>query len=120
MTLNEIIDIQKKFDGNHGGAFSWDSRITEDNLEILEFLMISLMGEVGETANLIKKIIRGDFSLDEKRNEIANEIVDVFIYLIKISYQLDIDLEVSYKEKMEKNKERFERYEKADFKKAKS
>ena len=38
MTLNELINVQKRFDGNHKGKFCWDEKISDDNLEILEFL----------------------------------------------------------------------------------
>lgn len=56
MTLNELINVQKRFDGNHKGKFCWDEKISDDNLEILEFLIIALIGEVGETSNIIKRL----------------------------------------------------------------
>ena len=75
-------------------------------------MLVSLTGELGETANIVKKIVRGDFKLDEKKDELQEEITDVFIYLLKLSYQLDIDLEKAYADKMKKNWERFSKYEK--------
>ena len=45
-------------------------------------------------------------------SDIQEELTDVFIYLLKLSYQLDIDLEKAYVEKMAKNRERFLKYEK--------
>lgn len=112
MTLEELIKFQKKFDGQHEGNFKWNEKVTDSNIEILEFLLVSLTGEVGETANIVKKIVRGDFKLGEKKEELTEEITDVFIYLLKLSYQLDIDLEKEYIDKMKKNQERFLRYEK--------
>ena len=114
MTLNELINVRKRFDGNHKGKFCWNEKISDDNLEILEFLLIALIGEVGETSNIIKKIVRGDFKVDEKKHELSEEIADIFAYLLKISYQLNINLEEAYLEKMEKNKERFRNYELQD------
>ena len=38
-------------------------------------------GELGEAANLIKKVNRGDLSLDEARADLAEELADVMIYL---------------------------------------
>ncbi|KUO52225.1 MAG: hypothetical protein APF76_04075 [Desulfitibacter sp. BRH_c19] len=111
MDLKEIIKIQEEFDQNHSSKFNWNKKITNDNLEMLEFILISMFGEIGETANLVKKIIRGDFKLDEKRSALSEEIADIFIYLIKLSNQLDIDLEQSYFNKLEKNRKRFQRYE---------
>lgn len=112
MTLRELADFQEEFDSRHEGYFRWNSKVTDENIELLEFLMLSLTGEVGETANIIKKIIRGDFTLTEKKNELQEEVADMFIYLLKLSYQMDIDLEEVYFTKMKKNQERFQKYEK--------
>lgn len=112
MTLQELIEMQKEFDSRHTGNFKWNAEITDSNIEMLEFLLVSLTGEVGETANIVKKVVRGDFKLDDKKEELQEEIADVFIYLLKLSYQLDIDLEQAYMKKMKKNWERFVRYEK--------
>lgn len=112
MTLEELVEAQKNFDSKHKGKFAWDSKITDSNIEMLEFLLVSLTGEVGETANIVKKIVRGDFLLKEKKEELEEEIADIFIYLLKLSYQLDINLEKAYSNKMKKNQERFQKYEK--------
>ena len=112
MTISELVEYQKKFDSNHKGDFDWNKPIDENSIHILEFLIIALTGEVGKTANIIKKIIRGDFKLQEKKDEIAEEIIDIMIYIIKLSYQLNIDIEKEYLSKMEKNNERFKKYEK--------
>lgn len=114
MTLQELILKQKEFDRSHKSTFCWDSPITEDNLDVLEFLLIALMGELGETSNIVKKIVRGDFSLDEKKADLTEELADMFIYLVKLSYQLEIDLEAACTEKIAKNYGRFKHYEKGD------
>lgn len=114
MTLQELIYRQKEFDRSHKSTFCWDSPITQDNLEILEFLLVALMGELGETSNIVKKVVRGDFSLEEKKADLAEELADLFIYLVKLSYQLEIDLEAACTEKISKNYDRFKRYEKGD------
>ncbi len=111
MNLQEIIKYQKEFDSTHKGNFKWDQPIDDNSIDMLEFLMLSLVGEMGETSNIIKKIVRGDFKLSEKKAEISEEIIDMFIYIIKLSYQLDIDIEQEYLKKMESNKERFQHYE---------
>lgn len=112
MTLNELMDFQKEFDSRHEGNFKWDTKVSDENLEFLEFLVIALMGEVGETANIIKKILRGDFKLSEKKEDLEEEISDIFAYLLKLSYQMDIDMESTYLKKMKINEERFKKYEK--------
>lgn len=54
--------------------------------------MLACTGELGEAANLIKKVKRGDFELDEKRSEIGEELADVVIYLDLLAANLGIDL----------------------------
>lgn len=39
--------------------------------------VLCMAGEVGEVANLVKKVIRGSVELDDVRSELAEEIVDV-------------------------------------------
>lgn len=111
MELEELKNYQETFDSKHEGYFRWNSKVTDENVELLEFLLLSLAGEVGEAANIAKKIIRGDFSLTDKKGDLEEEIADIFIYLLKLSYQLDISLEDAYMKKMKKNWERFEKYE---------
>lgn len=52
----------------------------------------SLVGEVGEAANVLKKIDRGDFTLEQARGEVAKELADVAIYLDLLAHKLGIDL----------------------------
>ena len=111
MTLAEMTERQRAFDARHASRFEWDRPIDEDNLEMLEFLLLSLVGELGETANLVKKIRRGDYSLADKLPDIGEELADMLIYTLKLPYQLGIDLEKAYDDKMKKNMERFKHYE---------
>lgn len=112
MNLAELVDVQKNFDEKHQGRFDWSQRISEDNIYLLEHLLVAYIGEIGEFANIVKKVSRGDLSLDEAKALMQDELADIFIYLIKISYQLDIDLEICFKNKVKKNKKRFKNYEK--------
>ena len=52
----------------------------------------ALCGELGEAANLIKKIERGDFTLDEARDELGRELADVQTYLDLLAHRAGIDL----------------------------
>lgn len=54
--------------------------------------MQATVGELGELANLLKKVDRGDFTLDEVRQEIADEFADVQTYLDIMAMKLGIDL----------------------------
>ena len=56
MKMSELILLQKEFDGKHKGEFNWDQKITNENVHLLDFLIISLVGEVGEFSNIIKDL----------------------------------------------------------------
>jgi MoaA/NifB/PqqE/SkfB family radical SAM enzyme len=77
-------------------------KIDKTNIEILEYLLICMVGEFGELSNIIKKVVCGDYELEEVKDILSEELIDVFIYIIKLAYQLDIDIEEVYKMKMKK------------------
>lgn len=52
----------------------------------------AVTGELGELANLLKKVRRGDVSLDEAREEIGKELADVQIYLDILAFRCGVDL----------------------------
>lgn len=52
----------------------------------------AVTGELGEAANIIKKIKRGDVSLVEVKGELLREFADVVCYLDILAYRCDIDL----------------------------
>jgi hypothetical protein len=47
---------------------------------------------LGELANILKKIDRGDMTLEEARNEVEKEFADVLIYFDIFALQFRIDL----------------------------
>ena len=52
----------------------------------------AVTGELGEAANILKKIRRGDFTLEEARIELAKELADVQIYLDLLALAAGINL----------------------------
>jgi NTP pyrophosphatase (non-canonical NTP hydrolase) len=54
--------------------------------------MVACMGELGEAANVLKKVRRGDLSLEEARARLTMEFADVVIYLDLMAKQAGIDL----------------------------
>lgn len=52
----------------------------------------AVVGELGEYANIRKKIERGDLTLEEARPDLADELADVVIYLDILAAQLGIEL----------------------------
>lgn len=57
------------------------------------------VGELGELANLLKKVSRGDFPLKEVLPEIRKEFADVVTYLDIFAMQFGIDLGDAVREK---------------------
>lgn len=54
--------------------------------------MCALTGEVGEAANIIKKIRRGDYSLFNIKPQLADEFADIVIYLDLLAFRCGINL----------------------------
>lgn len=52
----------------------------------------AVLGELGEVANIIKKIERGDLTLDEARPALAREFADVQTYLDILAYRAGVNL----------------------------
>lgn len=111
LTIEQLINKQKQFDSIHKGHFNWDEKISDENIQLLEYLLICMVGEFGEVSNLVKKVVRGDYKLEDIKDHLSEEIIDILIYVIKLAYQLDIDIEETYNKKMDKNKLRFKKYE---------
>lgn len=111
MELTELMAMQREFDQRRAGKVEFYTEISDDNIRDLEHLVVCLVGEVGEIANLTKKLVRGDFALKEARPQLHSEIVDAFIYVIKMCNQLGVDLEPEYVKKLNTNVERFKHFE---------
>lgn len=52
----------------------------------------AVTGELGEFANIVKKVRRGDMTLEQARSSMAKELADVATYLDITAMQLGIDL----------------------------
>ena len=111
MEFRTICRMQSEFDAAHASNGRWDQRVSESNLQLLEHLLVCLVGEVGESANLVKKVVRGDLTYEAARADLGGELADTFIYLIKLCNQTGIDLEQEFLKRLEYNRERFKKYE---------
>lgn len=65
----------------------------------LTYWVAALCGEVGEAANIVKKIERGDFTLDDGRKLLADELADVMTYLDLLAAEAGINLAQATREK---------------------
>lgn len=116
-TFQDIINIQKEFDTNHGFIIDKSSDVKK-YMQMSKDL-IGLFGEIGEFSNTIKKI---NLILDYKTNASENdltcnesnlreELVDIFIYLVRLAEALDLNLEEEFISKLNKNKIKYAEYE---------
>lgn len=54
--------------------------------------LMATVGEIGEFANLMKKVERGDLTMDEARSDLADELADVQTYLDILAFRCGVDL----------------------------
>ena len=75
------------------------------------YTTLGLVGEAGEMANKVKKIIRDDDGKmsDEKKKELGKELGDVLWYIAQIASELDVPLEKVAQDNLEKLFSRVER-----------
>jgi NTP pyrophosphatase (non-canonical NTP hydrolase) len=114
MTLQEIMKLQADFDAAHESAHQWGRSVKDGTPVVLEHSVICLLGELGEFANKLKKVNRGDTSYENARGDLLEELTDVFIYLMQIANQMEVNLQDSYLDKLAKNRVRFANYERKE------
>lgn len=76
----------------------------------LFFNAACVAGEAGELVNQMKKVERESHTLDQVRDKVVEEAVDVFIYLANVFALLGIDsqeIEIEYERKRNHNEQRF-------------
>jgi NTP pyrophosphatase (non-canonical NTP hydrolase) len=113
--IKDITEFQREFDRKHNWIDEYE-KMDDKFLQRLQYATIAMAGEVGEFSNELKKILREKHateSIDEKHiSHMKEELVDVFIYLVILSLILKVDITKEYFEKMDKNNERFKKFEK--------
>ena len=69
-------------------------------------LVMALTSEVGELNELFQWLTE-EQSKNLNNDEVKQEIADIFIYLVRLSDKLDIDIEEAIKEKIEINAKKY-------------
>lgn len=112
MNISEFIEYQNRFDCSHGWRDKFDCQA--DLVRAVEKDIVGLIGELGEFSNLIKKasLISKDEDAVNKfilsnRDKMSEELIDTFIYLLRLFAHFDVDVESEYLKKMNLNKKRF-------------
>lgn len=118
MDIIDIVKLQHKFDLEHGWTLK--SNDAKEKIKLINMDLIGILGEIGEFSNLIKKLnldlerikdTEFEAKFDRYKNDLEEELIDTFIYLIRIASHLNVDITKKYLEKMNQNRERFKRYE---------
>ena len=82
-----------------------------DKFHNVKDLILALTSEVGELAEcyhwLTEEEISTLHSIPEEKKKVEEEIADILIYLLIISYKTDINILEVVEQKLEKNKLRF-------------
>lgn len=111
MDIKALKDIQIKQDIRLGFPVKFSN--DEEKYNQLTKDLVGLFGEIGEFSNIVKKInIKNEregyiLNISEQEAFLKEEWVDSFIYLLRISAMLDIDIEKEVLIKMKYNKLRY-------------
>ncbi|MDD5181620.1 MAG: MazG nucleotide pyrophosphohydrolase domain-containing protein [Candidatus Nanoarchaeia archaeon] len=109
MDIKSMQDINAKFSESRGWFYHKASN-TDDMISKLGYNAVAISGEVGEFANLVKKVLRNKERLnDEMLAHMKEKVADVFIYTLIVSQLLNMDLESEFLKKQGKNEGRFEK-----------
>lgn len=85
------LTFQQLRDANVERLSSSKYKLCEQNWQPAHWVQ-ALVGEVGEAANILKKVDRGDFELKSVLPEIAKELADIQCYLDILAHKLGVDL----------------------------
>ena len=82
-----------------------------EKFHTIKNLVLALVGEAGELASVVQWLDTVDKEFLDKnlciRQDLADELADVFIYLLRIADVAGIDILKASEEKMQKNSERY-------------
>lgn len=101
MNLEKIHKIQQEF----AKARDWEKFHTPKNL------VMAMTGEVGELSEIFQWLSNeeAESAMDDpqKAQQIKDEIADIFYYVTRLAFVLNIDLEGAFWEKMKKNADKY-------------
>jgi NTP pyrophosphatase (non-canonical NTP hydrolase) len=118
MDMEQLLRLQREFDSKHGWNPTPDD--TQAVFRTIQDDLIGIFGEIGEFANIIKKVAleAGHFKnadlatlLRDRQGDLAEELIDAFIYFMRLASHLNIKIEETYINKLNVNEHRFRKYE---------
>lgn len=118
MNLDELVRMQNQFDATHG--WNPEPGVPNATFRAIQSDLIGILGEMGEFANIVKKLaLETDHDpdadlgklLQARHSELSEELIDAFIYLIRLASHLGVNIEQEYLDKLKVNEQRFKRFE---------
>ena len=100
--MNDLDELRARIN-NFADERDWNQFHSPKNLSMA---LIVETGELVEQFQWLKESESYDLS-KEKLAAVEEEIADIFVYLIRIAHQLDIDLVVAAKKKIELNESKY-------------
>ncbi len=111
MEISELMKIHENFENRHGWNARIEDRFSKAFIDMIFREVVLMTGELGEFANKAKKMRRDGKWTGRDISELREELVDLFMYLLKTAITLDMDIEKEYLEKLKRNEERFREFE---------
>jgi NTP pyrophosphatase (non-canonical NTP hydrolase) len=102
MLVSDLEELRARIN-NFASERDWNQFHSPKNLSMA---LIVEAGELVEQFQWLKESESYDLS-KEKLAAVEEEIADIFVYLIRIAHQLDIDLVVAAKKKIELNESKY-------------
>jgi NTP pyrophosphatase (non-canonical NTP hydrolase) len=106
--------IDRQLDADRRRGFAVDFPTTEQRQDQLSRELVGLVGEIGEFANVLKKVtLRSEHpayegpTLEQASAQLGEELADALIYIIRLSAILGSDLEADLVAKMKFNDARY-------------
>jgi NTP pyrophosphatase (non-canonical NTP hydrolase) len=116
MNFSEIVTMQIEADRRRG--FPVDFTSDAERVVQLERDVVGLAGEVGEFANILKKVrlkmVHADYpgpALQDVAGALREELADALIYLMRLSFIAGGNLEADLLAKMKANDARYSQFE---------
>jgi NTP pyrophosphatase (non-canonical NTP hydrolase) len=112
MNIKQILELQVAQDEANGFPVKFTNSTAQ--YDQLTKDLVGLFGEIGEFANIIKKINiklanpdKYELEMDIAEMSLREELIDSFIYIIRIAAILNVDIEEEVIKKMQLNANRY-------------
>lgn len=117
MNLQELLKLQSSFDERHG--FKTEKGCDRQLFDCLSKELVGLVGEIGEVANLCKKVnlaldhqlVPDVAKIQERKCAMREELIDALVYLMRLCTLLDVDIEGEYLKKLKSNEGKYREFQ---------